>query len=174
MPSDLASMNAAREDTKAILANLQKGQILLETTNKDIKPMNFAWVGPKSGVTALKRISETASIFPVYNLNTLERYEAPTKARDAPITYDPTLLTADWQTENHATFHNVAANDENNANSAQQLQQEEVCGLKSAAHVSMPTQFAWARMNAGGLSDKQEGVNGKSTRTIIPSICTRC
>ena len=93
MSADLASVNAAREDTKAILANLQKGQILLSTTSKDIKPMNFAWVGPKSGVTALKALSETATKFPVYNLSTLERYESPTKAREAPITYDPTQLT---------------------------------------------------------------------------------
>ena len=162
MSADLASVNAAREDTKAILANLQKGQILLSTTSKDIPPMNFAWVGPKSGVTALKALSETATKFPVYNLSTLERYESPTKAREAPITYDPTQLTVNWQTENHATYHNIAANDENNVNGGNNNTAEQAaCGLKSAEQVRMPTQFAWTRMNNEGLSDKQMAVNGK-------------
>lgn len=154
-----SKVESAQADTKAILANLQKGQILLETTSKDFKPMNFAWVGPKSGIAALKRISESGSAFPKYDLSKMERFEPTTKSNAAPITYDPEQTAKAWESENHATFHNIqkSSNDDENAAS----------GLKSANHVNMPTQFAWNRMNADGTSDAQEAASGTFSPPIL-------
>jgi hypothetical protein len=152
--SSTDALNAAREDTKSILANLQKGQILLETTSKDYKPMNFAWIGPKSGVAALKRISETKSVFPVYNLDKIERSaKSPSKSLVAPITYDPEQNAKCWESENHANYHNIQ-----NSNNAVE---GNVGGLKSGDHVNMPTQFAWNRMNVDGASDAKEAYDCK-------------
>ena len=149
--SSNANLDAAREDTKAILANLQKGQILLETTSKDYKPMNFAWVGPKSGITALKQLSETRSAFPGYNFAKMERAQpSRTKSKNAPITYDSEQNSKTWESEYDAIYHSCQ-NDENIDNNV-----KPVGGLKSGNHMNMPTQFAWNRMNEDGASDAQE------------------
>jgi len=152
--SDIAS---AREDTKAILANLQKGQILLATTSKDFKPTNFAWSAVDkngnnnndSALNDLKRISETASVFPVYTNLKKEKYISPMKSNAPPICYDNNLTAKNWESENHANYHDVKENMEPNA----------TAGKADKEHVMLPTQFAWERMNVDGVSDKQEQLN---------------
>jgi hypothetical protein len=146
--SDLSRVIAAQDETKAILANLRQGQILLETTSADFKPMMFAWEGA-NGVEALKRASETSSAFPVYPI--LKKEATSRKKVDvAPFPMDINMSSKGWESENHANFHNANRSD---ANSDQTLLTKPVAGFKSLDHVKLPTQFAWSRCNDNGQSD---------------------
>jgi len=148
-------VSSAQNETKSILANLQKGQILLATTSKDIKPMMFAWEGANT-IEALKRMSETSTVFPAYPIAKIDRTKAKsTKQAIAPFPLDAALQGKEWESENQATYHNIAKG-------TVEVAAMKTAGFKSHDHVQLPTQFAWARMNEGGASDAAEAAEGMS------------
>jgi hypothetical protein len=152
--SDISVVSKAQEETKSILANLQRGQILLETTAADFKPMMFAWNASK-GIDTLKRLSETSSAFPVYPILSKDRVKKVSKKELAPFPLDESLGGKEWESENHANYHNIQKRSEcDNV-------EKEVAGFKNHDHVTLPTQFAWERLNSGDVSDAAEASAGK-------------
>jgi len=159
--SSSSVVSSAQNETKSILANLQKGQILLATTSKDIKPMMFAWDGANN-IEALKRMSETSTAFPVYPVSKIERTKAKSgKQVIAPFPLDASLQGKEWESENQATYHNIAK-------STVEVAAKETAGFKSHEHVLLPTQFAWSRMNEGGASDAAEATAGAYGLPLFP------
>ena len=118
---------------------------MLATTSKDLIPMMFAWDGENS-INALKRLSETGSAYPIYPIRKTEKIKANKAAAIAPFPLDATLQGKDWESENHCNYHNI---------SKSSTEVKSVAGFKNHEHVSLPTQFAWSRMNNGGVSDAE-------------------
>lgn len=169
--STASAVSAAQDETKAILANLRQGQILLNTTSADFKPMMFAWEGDKGGVEALKRASETSTAYPVHPTKTRQPNSKKTGGV-APFPMDNNLGATAWESENHANYHDVkgAATASNTATDVNNT----CAGFKNLDHVKLPVQFAWSRMNANGKSDAANAADADTSAPDPAPVSESC
>ena len=131
-------MEEAQLETKAILANLQKGHeaLIIEATNKAAKPMNFAWDG--AAMQQLKQMSENQTAFPVHDVTVKTSPFKPTSGGSPINTLKEYSSASVWKTESGANYLPSPGNDNCQV----------PAGFHSKATIDMPTNFAWKRLDA--------------------------
>ena len=140
-------MEEAQLETKAILANLQKGHeaLLTDATNKAVKPMNFAWDGAAAG--NLANMSENKAAFPVHDVTVKTDPFKPATGEGPINTLKEFSNTAVWKSESGANFLPSPGKDH----------VQVPAGFHSKPTIDMPTQFAWKRLDVNAAAEEEKG-----------------
>ena len=144
------SISEAQAETKAILANLQKGHeaLLTDATNKAVKPMNFAWDGAE--LRKLAQVSESQAAFPVHDVMEKTGPFKPVAGTSPINTLKEYASASNWKSESGANYLRSPGKDH----------VQVPAGFHSQASIDMPTNFAWKRLDAA--KEEETAPNGRS------------
>lgn len=153
------SIEEAQLETKAILANLQKGHeaLLTDATNKAVKPMNFAWDGASAGGLAI--MSENKAAYPTHDVTEKTAPFKPAVGSSPINTLKEFSNTAAWKSESGANYLPSPGKDH----------VQVPAGWQSQATIDMPSNFAWKRLDVAAEEEAAAPI-GKSYLSIILAL----